>query len=193
MKTALLLLAILSASCGALRPVKDVAVHYLLDPAIPARQLTGTTPAIAVARPSLPVYLDRQQWVSRSAEGQLQMHSGQLWAEPLDAGISRVTAVNLGRLTNSLNIQPAEAFVARDYQSLLEIRIARFEPDPGGDFVLECTWKLQPVSGHVIPPRSFSTVIASNPASEITPQAVRMAAMNEALVHLAKEIAGTLR
>lgn len=193
MKAALLFLAILSASCGALRPVKDVAVHYLLDPVIPARQLTGTAPAIAVARPSLPVYLDRQQWVSRSGEGQLEMHSGQLWAEPLDAGISRVTAVNLGRLTNSLNVQPAEAFVARDYQSLLEIRIARFEPDPGGDFVLECTWKLQPVAGHVVEPRSFRAIVAANPASATAPAAVRMAAMNEALARLAREIAGTLR
>jgi uncharacterized protein len=83
--------------CGAFKPVEDTSVNFLLDPLIPERRITGASPAIAIARPSLPSYLDRQQLVSRSGDGQLQMNAYHLWAEPLDAAISRVTALNLGR------------------------------------------------------------------------------------------------
>ncbi len=190
MKSLTLILTTLLAACGVLQPVKDASVNHLLDPLVPERQVTGTSPAIAIARPGLPGYLDRQQLVSRSGGGAMQLNAEQLWAEPLDAGISRVTALNLGRLTNSLNIQPVETFVTMDYDWLLEIRVSRFEPDATGNLVLECTWKLQPVSGRVTNPRSFRTVIENNPPLLPTgPQTARIAAMNEALARLAREIA----
>jgi hypothetical protein len=187
MKTPALLLTVLITACGVLQPVKDASVNHVLDPLVPERRITGSSPAIAIARPSLPGYLDRQQLVSRGGDGQMRMNLDHLWAEPLDAGISRVTAMNLGRLANSLNIQPVETFVTLDYESLLEIRISRFEPDAAGNVVLECTWKLQPVSGRVTNPRSFRTVIEST-----GPQAASVAAMNEALASLAREIARAL-
>ncbi|MCU0752428.1 MAG: PqiC family protein [Akkermansiaceae bacterium] len=190
MKTLCLFPVLLLAACGVLRPVKDATVSHLLDPAVPERAVTGSSPAIAIARPSLPGYLDRQQLVSRSADGRVVMNSNHLWAEPLDAGISRVMAMNLGRLANSLNIQPVETFVTMDYDSLLEIRISRFEPDAGGELILECTWKLQPVSGRVTNPRPFRTTIpASGDLTAAAPQDARITAMNEALARLARQIA----
>ena len=194
MKPLLLLSAsFMLTACGVLEPVKDASNNYLLDPLVPARSLTGSTPAIAIARPGLPGYLDRQQLVSRAADGRILMNNFHLWAEPLDVGISRVTAGNLARLANSLNIQPVEAFVTLDYDRLLEIRITRFEPDASGDLVLDCTWKLQPVSGRVADSRVFRTAIpcgAPLPATQAqTPQ---VTAMNEALARLAREIARAL-
>ena len=193
MKTLLLALTapLLLVACG-LAPVKDNSSNHLLDPVIPERRITGASPAIAICRPALPNYLDRQQLVSRSGGGQLQMNSYHLWAEPLDAAMSRVTAINLGRLKNSLNIQPVESFVTLDYQTLLEIRVSRFEPDSPGNLVLECTWKLQPVSGRVADTRPFLTHVPISPAD--TPQNLsgRTAAMNEALARLAREIARAL-
>lgn len=190
MKTLLLALAapLLLAACG-LTPVKDTSVNHLLDPTIPERRITGASPAIAIARPALPSYLDRQQLVSRSRSGQLEMNSYHLWAEPLDAAISRVTATNLGRLLNSLNIQPVESFVTLDYQTLLEIRVSRFEPDSPGNLVLECTWKLQPVSGRVANTRPFRTSVPISPADSAKDLSGRVVAMNEALARLAREIA----
>ena len=194
MKTLILtlLVPLLFDSCGVLQPVKDTSVTHLLDPVIPDRRVTGASPAIAITRPSLPSYLDRQQLVSRSGNGQLQMNSYHLWAEPLDAAISRITATNLGRLTNSLNIQPVENFVTVDYQSLLEIRISRFEPDPSNVLTLECTWKLQPVAGRVANSRPFRTSVPVFPNDTTTNLSGRVAAMNEALARLAREIARSL-
>ena len=194
MKTLLLALTVplLLASCGITTPVKDTSVNHLLDPVIPNRSITGASPAIAITRPSLPSYLDRQQLVSRSGNGQLKMNSYHLWAEPLDAAFSRVTAVNLGRLTNSLNIQPVENFVTLDYQTLLEIRVSRFEPDLSNNLILECTWKLQPVAGRVASTRPFSTSVPISPADTATDLSGRVAAMNEALARLARQIARSL-
>ena len=190
MKTLLLALTapLLLAACG-LAPVKDTSVNHLLDPTIPERQITGASPAIAISRPALPSYLDRQQLVSRSDGSQLQMSNYHLWAEPLDAAISRVTSINLGRLENSLNIQPVESFVTLDYQSLLEIRISRFEPDSSGHLILECTWKLQPVSGRVATSHPFRATVAISPQDSPKDFPARITAMNEALARLAQEIA----
>ncbi len=187
------LLPLLAASCNVLSPVEDTSVHHLLDPAVPERRITGASPSVAISQPALPSYLDRQQLVTRTRDGELQMNSYHLWGEPLDAGISRVTALNLGRLANSLNIQPAKNFVTLDYQSLLEIRISRFEPDASGNLVLECTWKLQPVTGGVASTRSFTTTVPlSSPSLPTGPQTARIHAMNEALARLAREIARAL-
>ena len=189
---ATLALSLLATACGALKPVKDTSVFHLLDPAVPERLITGSTPAIALVRPSLPSYLDRQQLVSRSGDGQLKMNSYHLWSEPLDSAISRVTATNLARLAHSLNIQPVEAFVTQDYQSLLEIRVARFEPDATNTLVFECTWKLQPVSGRLANIRSFRTQVPIAPSTDSKNIATRITAMNEALARLAREIANQL-
>lgn len=190
MKTLFLALTapLLFISCGALKPVKDTSVHHILDASIPERPITGASPAIAISRPSLPGYLDRQQLVSRSGDGQLKMNSYHLWAEPLDAAISRVTAMNLGRLKNSLNIQPVENFVTLEYQTLLEIRVSRFEPESSNSLVLECSWKLQPVDGGVANTRPFRTTVAITPDDSPKDLSGRIAAMNEALARLSREI-----
>ncbi len=187
-----LVLTLLATACGVLKPVKDTSVFHLLDPAVPERRITGSTPAVALVRPSLPSYLDRQQLVSRSGDGQLQMNSYHLWSEPLDSAISRVTATNLARLKNSLNIQPVEAFVTLDYQSLLEIRVSRFEPDATNNLIFECTWKLQPVSGRLTATRSFRTRIPIAPTTDSKNLTPRITAMNEAIARLAREIANAL-
>lgn len=196
MKSPILLFVLLLSACGVLKPVEDKSVNHVLDAAIPLRTVSGSSPAIAIARPALPGYLDRQQLVTRRADGTVMMNSNRLWAEPLDTGISRVMAMNLGRLTNSLNVQPVETFVTMDYQQLLEIRISRFEPDASGQLVLECTWKLQPVSGRVTNPRPFRAVIPlDNTAATDVTVAIgtdEVRAMNEALARLAREIARSL-
>jgi uncharacterized protein len=185
--------ALLLISCGVLEPVTDTSDSHVLDPSVPERAITGSRPAVAIARPSLPGYLDRQQLVTRTNDGRMVMNRNQIWAEPLDAGISRVVAANLGRLENSLNILPVESFITMDYDSLLEIRIARFEPDETGAVVLECTWKLQPVNSPAVNPRPFRTTLpADSHYSATGPQRPRIEAMNEALARLSREISRSL-
>ena len=191
----ILLAATLLTSCGVLRPVEDRSVAHILEATAPARNITGSSPVIAVTRPSVPGYLDRQQLVTRTQSGNPVINNNQLWAESLDEGIARVTAENLSRLRNSLNIQPVQAFITVDYSYLLEIRITRFDADAATRTVkLECTWRLQPVSGRLAQARSFRTEVPIDDErfTPTSPQNARVAAMNEALGELAAVIARQL-
>jgi len=196
MKTTLLFPVVIALSaCGVLKPVEDRSLSHVLEAATPQRAITGSSPAIAVARPSLPGYIDRQQLVTREHNGNIVLNSNQTWAEPLDEGIARITAENLARIRNSMNIQPVRAFIAMDYTHLLEIRVARFDADAATRTItLECTWKLQPVSGRIAATRSFRTEVPINDDqfSANAPQQARVAAMNQALAELAATIAKQL-
>lgn len=192
MKAFLLIPFLLLNACNVFEPVKDSSVTYLLDPVVGDRSVGSATPAVAIGRPSLPSYLDRQQMVTRVGSGELKMSSYHLWAEPLDAGISRVVSMNLSRLTGSMNIQPIDNFVTLDYTKLLELRISQFESDGSDRVVLACTWKLQPVRGLPLQPKNFRTEVPFNPSADKLDFAPRIAAMNEALGRLSREISRSL-
>jgi uncharacterized lipoprotein YmbA len=183
-----LLAVLLLAGCSLTRPVRDTAARHLLDATVPARTTNTVKPALAVAKPALPTYLDRPQLVARNSTGELRVLDDQLWSEPLDAGIARVLATNLARLTGSGAIQPAGSFVALEYDRLLELRIERCEPDPDGGFILEAAWKLQPVTGPETSFRSFRTLVPC----ETTTATAQVSATNEALTRLARAIAAQL-
>ena len=187
MKRLLPLLLIL-VGCNVLKPVKDSAVHHVLDPLVADRPLSAATPAIAINRPSLPSYLDRQQLVTRS-DGQLMISKLDLWAEPLDAAIARVMASNLSRLTCSMNIQPVESFTSMDYTELLELKLAQFEPDDAGQMILQGTWKLQPVNGKETSSHYFRIAVPLSSSAAMMKD--RVSAMNRALEKLGREIAAT--
>lgn len=176
---------VLLGSCS----VRDDAVRYLLEPSVSPRVANASQPAVAIARPTLPPYLERTELVTRSASGTLKIHEKDLWAEPLDKGISRVVADNLRRLTKSANIQPAGNFITQDYTKIVEIRIERFDPLPDGSVILECTWKAQPVGGGDASMNSFSTTVS---VSVSDGKHTRIVAMNEGLERLSKTIAKSL-
>jgi uncharacterized protein len=188
--TATLIIPLLLVSCKIFAPIPNDPVRHLLEASVAPATSTSSSPAVAIARPSLPPYLERTEMVTRSDSGTLEIHENNLWSEPLDAGISRVIADNLRRLTKSTNIQPVGNFITRDYTSLVEIRIERFDPLPDGTLVLECTWKLQPVGGGDASPKSYRTTV---PIETTQPgMRSRVIAMNEALARLSKAIAKSL-
>lgn len=172
-------------SCSVLQPVEDSETYHVLTALVPYRTLSSQRPDIAVNRPTLPGYLNRQQPVTRSG-GQIMVSRNDVWAEPLNVSISRVTATNLSRLTGSLNIRPVENFTTLDYTTLLEINIARFEPDDSRRMVLEGTWRLQPVNGRETNTRFFHFE-APLPATGDS-MADRINAMNQTLESLARQI-----
>lgn len=184
-------LVVLLSGCSLMRPVVDTSVRYLLEPALPEASPLAASPAVAIALPSLPPYLDRLELVTRSGDGQLDVLEDHLWGEPLDGGIARVVAANLRRLTGSANIQPSASFISRDYSALVEIRIERFDPTPDGSLVLACTWKLQPVDGAAAAPVAFHAAVPMDGGGSegAGPMSGRLAAMNEALARLSQAIA----
>lgn len=176
---------LLLTACSTFKPVKDTSIRHVLDPLVPDRTLSSATPALAINRPSIPSYLDRMQLVTRT-EGKLMMSNLDLWAEPLDAGIARVMASNLSRLTSSTNIQPVANFASLDYTTLLEMNIAQFEPDDANQLIFQGTWKRQPVNGKETSSHFFRIIAPIHASS--APMSARAIAMNQALEQLARQI-----
>jgi uncharacterized lipoprotein YmbA len=190
MKRLLLLIPLLLSSCSLLMPVRDTSVRHRLEPTVPDRSSKASSPSVAIARASLPAYLDREELVTRDAGGELQKHDSHLWSESLDTGIARVIATTLRRLTGSRAILPIDDFIALDYSHLVELRIAQFDPDASGNLILRCSWKAQPVEGGEVKSQSFNTAIPIQPTK--APITGRITAMNEALEQLARVIAKSL-
>jgi uncharacterized lipoprotein YmbA len=180
----------LLAGCSLLPPVADVPVRHLLDSSLNGKDQRTSSPVVAIARPSLPPYLERNELVTRVTAGRLSIHENDLWAEPLDAAIARVIAENLRHRTGSANIQPSGSFIGHDYSSVVEIRIDRFDPSSAGVLLLECTWKIQSVKGSGDLTKTFQTEVNFNSHADPIPNRVK--AMNEALDQLSEEIAKSL-
>lgn len=181
----LLILPFFFTACTVFEAIDDKPLRHLLEATVPVRTPTAAAPAIAIARPALPPYLERNELVTRTGDGRLEIHEKDLWSEPLDSAIARVTADNMRRLTGSTNVQPASSFITRDYTHLVEIRFERFDPQPDGALLLECTWKIQPISGGDAAPKSFHTTV---PLPITAARSARITAMNEALARLSREI-----
>jgi uncharacterized lipoprotein YmbA len=180
----------LLAGCSLLPPIADEPVRHLLDSSAKEQDPRCSSPVVAIARPSLPPYLERSELVTRVSSGRLSIHENDLWAEPLDAAIARVIAENLRNQTGSTNIQPAGSFISKDYSSIVEIRIDRFDPSSAGVLLLECTWKIQSAEGSGDLTKAFRSEVSFNSQSDPIPNRVK--AMNEALENLSKEIAKSL-
>lgn len=182
---------LLSGSCSLTQPVNDTARRHLLEPVKDDASAGGQEPAIGVARPKLPQYLEFAKLVSRDADGIVRNHQSDLWAEPLDVNMARTLAANLRAETGSGNIRPVDDFVGADYENLLEVFVNRFEPDGNGRVLLECDWRLQPLTGEEIGTRSFVVSVPMDDGGEGTSRAPQVAAMSEALGRLAETVAET--
>jgi uncharacterized lipoprotein YmbA len=93
-------LTALLAACGS-TPQSD---YYMLT--ADARGEPGEGgPSLGVGPVSIPEYLKTRQIVMNRSDHLLKLAEYDRWAEPLDAGVSRVVAVNLAVLMNTTRVQ----------------------------------------------------------------------------------------
>lgn len=118
---------------------------YVIAPAVDAvsRNGSGGEPLVAVARVSLPEYLDRSQLVSRSGANALVVDDDNRWGEPLADSLPRVLSENLSHyLPGGRVVTPEEARgqkVPYEYVVALDA----YEPDGRGNAVMRGHWLLR--------------------------------------------------
>jgi len=176
-----------------LKPVVDTTTQHVLEATITAGTPTKSTPALAIARPSLPRYLDRRQIVDRDQNGDIRINNYDLWSESLDAGIARVIGRNLRAITGSTNIQSIDDFITLEYTGIVEIKFAQFDTGSPNELILECTWAIYDLQGEILQSNAFRTAIPISDASD-EKQRLRshVNAMNEGLARLARDISTKL-
>ncbi len=140
-RTCMIAVALLAVTgCGSTPPSN----HYQLDePA--ATRLSGIDRGIAVGVGPviLEPYLDRPQIVIRGAGHKLELSEFNRWSEPLKDSISRVIIVNLSNMLESTRVfQIPRRNKTIPLEFRIEIEIARFDGELGGDALLVARWTL---------------------------------------------------
>ncbi len=128
------------AGCGTTPP----STFYQLSETA-STQLSGLERGIAIGVGPVNVapYLDRPQIVIRGAGHKLELSEFNRWVEPLTESIQRVIVINL---SNSLESTRVYKIPRRNKTIPLEFRveidIARFDGELGGDALLVARWTL---------------------------------------------------
>lgn len=181
--TGILLLAI---GCAKSPP----PTFYLLATAEPEqRALAKAGLAVGVGPIELPPHLDRNQIASRAAPTRLDLSERHHWAEPLQAGFTRVLVSTLGRelSSNQVYAQPTRRQPDLDYQ--VAVDVFRLDGELGQDVTLRARWTLLDGDGRRIL-RSQLTQIRE--PIEGSGHAGLVAALSSAVARLGREIGGAI-
>jgi uncharacterized lipoprotein YmbA len=180
--------ALATAACIGGRASPDTQ-HYVLNPVIEAppggSAGPAAPPAVGVGPVSLPAYLDRPQLVMRSAPDRLDIREFAQWGEPLRDAVTRVVAVNLGRLLPDSRVVtfPWRSGEKIRYQVILDIE--QMDGPAGGTVALDARWRILDRSGSEVAAR---VARLSEPAGPGT----TAAAVSRALGALSRDIAREL-
>ena len=93
-------LAALLAACGS-SPQNNYYRLTIGDIAAPA----GDNPSLGIGPIEVPAYLQRDRLVYAAEGNRVQVAATDHWAEPLDAGVQRVMAMNLAGLLNTQDVR----------------------------------------------------------------------------------------
>jgi hypothetical protein len=188
------------ASCA----VSDSTLYYALgrvgarstesraSTSTPLSSAAGTAAeGIGVGPVIMPGYLDRIQVVTRSGTDQVEFSVFRRWAEPLDDGIARVLAEEIGARvpTERIVTYPWRGVLARALQYRVVVAVLRFDGRLGVDVTLDTRWRILARDGAELAfRRSTVSEAAAGPGYE-----QMVAAMTRSLVALGQEIAAEIR
>ena len=147
-----------------------------------------TVTTIEVRRASIAGYLDRREIVRAVRDEQLDLAADAIWAEPLDAMIGRVLAMDLALRLPKSRVFSDSSSLAVVADARVDIEVQRFEQGPDA-LVLRALVALHRAAG--------SSPVSLHPLELEKRGALRgtestVAAMSELLGRLADHIASTL-
>lgn len=167
------------------------AQFYLLEPiSESASSASGisTKPMIALGPVRIPHYIDRPQIVTASGKNAYQLSEFNRWAESLDDNISRVLAQNLLRLAPVDVVLANASNRTRQAQLRVSVNILEFHVNPQGEAGLNVHWEILRGEDRVL----NRQVSYRSPAST-TDYPVMVAALNDCLNRMSRELAASLR
>jgi uncharacterized protein len=141
----LLVASLLASACSVRSPAVEYWTLAALTPAPAAWDEAG--PAVAIGPVALPRHLDRPQVLVRHDAARVEPAGLHRWADPLDDGLGRVLAANLGRSLGSQRVSayPVQPPYALDYRVHLDVE--RFDGRPGAALVLSARWVITGAAG----------------------------------------------
>jgi len=176
----LLLLGGALVGCGS-----SPAVNYYRltasDTSIPG----GESPSLGVGPIEIPAYLDRDGLVYQQEGNALKVAISEQWAEPLDAGIGRVVALNLAGLLNTQNVSTFPWHPKRSPDYAIKLKLLNLYASDT-EATLSAEWLVyRPASGAAVE-RRISRLQSPLPQGVSGPE--RLPAIYSALLHQLSEI-----
>jgi uncharacterized lipoprotein YmbA len=164
------------AGCASTPPPR----YYTLGATAPASTGSSSAPAstastlsVSVGPVSVPAVVDRPQIVVSLSENQVSLDESNLWAAPLQDGLSAVLAENLAGIlgTPAVTVFPRQPGANANYRVAVDLQ--RFESKPGVSAVMEATWIVRRAKdgtartgrtsvGEAVQDRSFEALAAAH-------------------------------
>jgi uncharacterized lipoprotein YmbA len=175
----------LAAACGP----SATARFYTLTSTATADAAPAASYAVAVGPVTVPGYADQPQLVVQVAENRVAPQEFERWASPLDEGIGRAIAGDLGVLlgTNQVATVPLPTGFAPAYQVAIDVQ--RFESRPGSGVLVDAVWVVRRTAGGE--PRMGRTVASETAGGEGFDALA--AAHSRALAKVSADIAAAIR
>lgn len=164
---------------------------YLLEPLgadISSPVSEGIKPVVALGPVRIPRYVDRPQIVTATGKNAYQLSELNRWAESLDGNISRVLAQNLTQLASVDIVLVNGSNRARKANLRVSVNILEFHVNPAGQAGLTAQWQIMRGTDAVVSRQASYR----SPAST-TDYRVMVAALNDCLNQMSRELAGALR
>lgn len=183
----LLLILFLAVGCAKGPPPN----FYLLDAGAPTHMPgfeAGT--AVGVGPVAMAPHLDRNQIVSRETANKLKVSERSQWAEPLQAGFTRVLLVNLGLELDSNRIYELPSRQRRPLDYQVAIDVLRFDGTLGGNVILGARWQLMSGNGRQVLASKVSRIDQTVTGATYDDF---VSAQGRAVVALSQEIAAAIK
>lgn len=183
LRSCLLLTAL--AGCAPGQPTRYYTLSTASEPAAAPRSGQGL--AIGLGPLTLPQYLDRPDIVTRAGANQMRLGDFSQWAEPLEPLLTRIMAEDLYALTGAKDVIPIPQRGDLPLDRVVEVDVARFDADEGGEVKLDARWRVYRGDGETLVASGRSQVAEQGAA--VPDYDAIVAAMSRAVGRLSAEIA----
>jgi hypothetical protein len=176
------------AGCTLLSPAPDPSRFFLLSASV-AEAPGEAALALGIGPVRLPSYLAVSEVQVRASATEVRRSAIDRWAEPLEEGIARVLAQDLGVALGTREVVLFPWFPEQRPDVQVALSVRRFELEPDGSGLLEALYEVTDLaSGR----RVLREASLRRPASGAD-TAASVAALSQALADLAVEIAAEVR
>ena len=111
--------------------------NYYRIGAVPGTAVAGGPPSVEVRTISIPGYLDRAGIIKRSQDFKLDIHSNDIWAEPLADMLQATMVQDLSTRLTGTTVIGSGGSIGANANLLIEINVLRFDPDSSGQMILQ--------------------------------------------------------
>ena len=153
-----------AAGLGALAGCSSPNPNYYQLASTAGHSVTGGPPSVEVRTISIPGYLDRQGIVKSAGDYKLNIHTNDIWAEPLADMLQATLVQDLAQRMPGTSVIGSGGSIGASSNLIVETNVMRFDPNPDGTMTVQAQVAIR--SGDSLAILVTRTFTESGPANE---------------------------